>query len=607
MRTRAQAKVRAPNPVSSRASTRDCPIELIQPIRNAQEKLQEIAAVGACDGGHAAITAAEIRRADCRSRVDVIGSLSDLGGTNWNSVGQDFFFQGLIGNSHRQAVCRANFISDYATNAEKEALLNAKAKEAFDKNLDDLRDLVRLRDETEAFLKQSESDTRLLTDHGTFGLRAEGIEATKNELAEVEAQIARFMLAFPVGYDPDVANAYIEMARSDRFDATKLKSSLIEAQGKYLKAANYFQSKYQEAEPATGREPAKGNYCYGLDFKNMVGRNGEIGRWLKTIDDPSLRSKLSCQMTTFTEGRWRLTAATGVIGYAAMLFPAGRLAQAGTKAAWMVFGTATAAEAASTLFALNALREVCLDPEVMTSADQAACDPEKDFQREINPQPVAACAAGAALTAVGGVRTILGRYRQAKGLAAGPRGANSVEEVVPNAVLPRATKESVAADPKSFTSLTGKTADRVNAMAESGRLKLVRVAPGMDNHLLENLPVKPVPGRYYVVVKTKEGLVLSDYSLRHGGHRKLAAELGLPAPRKLDTEGTPAGGVVFYDDGVVVSGQSLRYPNQQSANDIARELKKMGFKILDKKAGPISGPNSTEKNPFDARNLPLGL
>lgn len=176
-----------------------------------------------------------------------------------------------------------------------------------------------------------------------------------------------------------------------------------------------------------------------------------------------------------------------------------------------------------------------------------------------------------------------------------------------NAVEPRpATFSNVQADPASYQSLTGRTLDLVDEYAAAGRLRLVDIKPGIEKTLKE-LPVKIVPGRYYVAVKTKDGLVVTDYPLQHGGHRKLTIELGLPAPRKLDTDGTPVGGVIFYDDGVVVSGQALRYPSSRNASDLARELKRMGFRIREKRAGPIRGPNSSPTGAFDARNIPLGL
>lgn len=204
------------------------------------------------------------------------------------------------------------------------------------------------------------------------------------------------------------------------------------------------------------------------------------------------------------------------------------------------------------------------------------------------------------------------------------RSASRVARTTPDADLPaaaqadgmtrrtaggsaeRASLENVGRDPGSYQALTGTTLSRVEELAKSGRLRLVDVQPG-DGSTLRDLPVRLVPGRYYVAVRTKNGIVLTDYSLRHGGHRMLTRELGLPAPRKLDTPGTSVGGAIFYDDGVSVSGQALRYPNEQNAADLARTLKSMGFRILEKRAGPIHGPNSSTPSSFDARNMPIGI
>ncbi len=172
--------------------------------------------------------------------------------------------------------------------------------------------------------------------------------------------------------------------------------------------------------------------------------------------------------------------------------------------------------------------------------------------------------------------------------------------------VPRATYAAVQRDPRAFQVLTGNTRERVRRFAENGRLRLVEIGPG-EKGTLRELPVDLVPGRYYVAAKDGRKLVLTDYPLRHGGHRKLTNELGLPAPRKLEVEGTTVGGVIFYDDGVVVSGQALRYPSDRNADGLARALEDMGFRVLRRHAGPASGPNSSPTQEFDMRNMPLGI
>lgn len=214
-------------------------------------------------------------------------------------------------------------------------------------------------------------------------------------------------------------------------------------------------------------------------------------------------------------------------------------------------------------------------------------------------EEASAAAAGetAAVAAKAGAAAPRGPLRR---LLDGVRGRSSAD------AEERATLENVARDPKAHQALTGTALARVDEMARSGRLRLVDVKPGSESTLRE-LPVRLVPGRYYVAVKTENGIVLTDYSLRHGGHRMLTMELGLPAPRKLDTPGTTVGGVIFYDDGVAVSGQALRYPSEQNAAELARALKGMGFRILEKRGGPIRGPNSSIPSEFDARNMPIGI
>lgn len=65
--------------------------------------------------------------------------------------------------------------------------------------------------------------------------------------------------------------------------------------------------------------------------------------------------------------------------------------------------------------------------------------------------------------------------------------------------------------------------------------------------------------------------------------------------QKLDREGAAAGGVIFTDDGALVSGKSVRYPDQDAANKIAAALKRAGIKVKFKTAEGIKELNPPEK------------
>ncbi|MES2962745.1 MAG: hypothetical protein V4760_02570, partial [Bdellovibrionota bacterium] len=86
-------------------------------------------------------------------------------------------------------------------------------------------------------------------------------------------------------------------------------------------------------------------------------------------------------------------------------------------------------------------------------------------------------------------------------------------------------------------------------------------------------------------------LAITEYNSLHGGHTALARSVGVETLRKLDRPGNAGGGVVFYDDGVEVSGKMIRYPDGRNANDLARQLQRMGFRVRNKTADSVRETN----------------
>lgn len=134
----------------------------------------------------------------------------------------------------------------------------------------------------------------------------------------------------------------------------------------------------------------------------------------------------------------------------------------------------------------------------------------------------------------------------------------------------------------------------VNRAVQSGRLQVVRIVRN-PNGPPSAVPLNPpniIPGRYYAAVRTQNGrIAIAEYDSLHGGHTALARAVGVPVLRKLDRDGQPAGGVIFENNGISVSGKILRYPDPRNAADLSRQFRQMGFRIRLSTGGSIRETN----------------
>lgn len=396
----------------------NCPIALFEPLRHVQAGGQSLLGGGrTC----ANVTLPEVNAYDCKTTVDNTSKLKVTDALN--DVAAGMFFQGLANNSHRQALCRTEFFNAYATDATKRDELNRATKTQFDSIKNDLHDLLTIKHRYEAN-RASFNDPRYM-DRSMFNDAAVGKARADEQLKEVDAQIAKLLLGVPMGYDPDVSRALIAMNEAGEFDVSRFQASIDQAKTKYFETAQYYQDKLIPVAGANGQP--KATYCLGLDYKNLAGSSGEMGRWLDGLPatnavEKSFQSKLRCQLeSTYGAGQSRLTTTAAVASFAVMLIPGvGEAEVAATAGARLMMGAAGVVRvgaAVDLMMSMNTLREECFRDTTVMSGDAGQCDAAKEFKKTINEPKTSSCAMGAlALASLPlGLRSAVQELRAARG------------------------------------------------------------------------------------------------------------------------------------------------------------------------------------------------
>lgn len=389
-----------------RQVTPNCPLPAFELAQYVKEGAQKTMA-GAWSCGD--LTKQELEKIDCGSYANVKGRIPQWSGVI-NTLGKDLFFQGLMANSAQRATCDANLIYTYATDQNKKNRLNAATEAAFQKISAELQSLTQKKAEIESLNSALDHDPRYSTSAMGFHLRAEAKQNNQAEIEKINQRMTKLVLQVPMGHDPDVAQALIAMGSSGKFDAQKFYNAMISAQAKYIDTAKYFQDKFVPFSNGQGQ------YCYGADLMNTLGKTGEIDRWMqtsvpsKTREDKLTHDKMQCYMKPYTIGQERLNTGMAIVGFASLFIPGAGEGVAATKAIARGFSALRAAGGVGLVLGLNSLREKCFTPEIaLNSSSSAQCDPVAQMETMINRRPTAECAVGGALVLAGGSAVALSR------------------------------------------------------------------------------------------------------------------------------------------------------------------------------------------------------
>jgi hypothetical protein len=588
----------------------NCPNEYVDELREAtQGAAQNLLGGGfRCKGN---TTLEDIRRLECKSGVRNIGRTLTVT-DDLDKISVRMFMQQLASNSHAQANCRLSFLSYYNSNTAEKARFNEAASKAFAAISDDLKTLTEYKAKLSSEYKQLQD--RSMGDRAVGSLNAEGRADYEKKIAETDQELTKMLLGVPMGYDPDVARALADMGATGTFDARKFEAGMAAAVAKYQKASEYYDNKFTVVDKANGR----GNYCLGIDYRNMAGDSGQMAKWADSLPAASpgeklFKQNLTCRLdATYGIGRSRWNTTSAVVGFAAMVFPltsggaaVARSVQFAGRAGSLLGAGMKASAAVSALFAMDSLRQECFPSGAMVSGDRLKpgekCDPKADFEKAIVEPNLLACGTGALMLGtvplhirnlIRGARALRAERKLASQVGNGDGSADNVEEIVVTGRR-KTPATSVA---------TSKTQQRLQENVQSGKIQVVKIDRDASGQI-NATPVSPdtvVTGRYYAVVELpdKRGLALAEYDSYHGGHTALARSMGVPVLRKLDRQGAVGGGVMFGPNGdVVISGKMLRYPDQQNADFLASAFRRMGFKVKAKTADGFSSIGIKETNP----------
>lgn len=380
-------------PLFAGADASNCPVALFEPLRKLKTAAQGLAG-GSWKCGN--LSPKDINTLECRSNLKNVGNKFSMA-DDANGMAIGMFFQSLASNSHQQASCRVKVLSKYAKEPEAQRQLNAKVEESFNKIHKRLKSLVVERNRLQANLNRMNIDSA--ADRAMSLMTYEGREQHKKLIVQTNLKIAKLLTAVPLGYDPDVGRAIIQMSLNSKFDANILKAGLASAGTKYEETSKY----YREKLITRGEE--RGNYCLGLDYRNLAGKSGQVTQWLSTLPsgtsaDRSLKEKLSCRLDAVYEtGNKRFSDGVLYAGFLTYLLPPAWLPRAGGAVIGGLELALRGGAAVAALLSMDAMRAQCFPPAGMISGEGQACDPDKEFAHVLKESNLTKCAGIVALNA----------------------------------------------------------------------------------------------------------------------------------------------------------------------------------------------------------------
>lgn len=358
----------------------NCPIALFEPIRAAKDKIQGfIGGASKCP----IMTERDLKALECRAAgPDFRENYSASESMNGIAVGE--FFQGLARNSHHQAKCRLGVLNKYFSDSNARSAFNVKAEQAFNRIHKKLRALVLERNKLQANLNRMK--TEAAADRAMSLATYKGREQHQKSIDRVGEQIARLLTTVPLGYDPEVGQAFIQMSLGSKFEANLLAEGIKNAAPKYKHSIGYYQSKLDD-----------GQYCLGIDYRNLAGKSGQVSQWLRsfpnqTPEERSLKHKLSCRLDAHYEtGNERFRNGVIIAGFATYMLPPAWIPRAGGALIGAAELVARGGAAIVALMSMDAMRAQCFPPTGVISGD-LKCDAEKDFARVIQEPNLTRCA-----------------------------------------------------------------------------------------------------------------------------------------------------------------------------------------------------------------------
>jgi len=589
-----------------------------------------------------------LRQAQVPVRTPV-GSPTDLAEKNAmvNGVWQQIAFR-----SHTYLSCRAQTLKLLSTDQKQRDSVTVKARDQFPDVKADIDKLLQARNAAPA--KNQANVLSRMDCSGVGGIYCKGVmdAQTQREQNSIDAAIAAVVAQVPFGYEQHVSEAIVEMVKAGRFDDKKFAAAIDQAQQKYENLDSYWTgTKKNNFRDSRIRNDKNGpHFCIDSEFKI----HASAGEWsaadqILTEIGPKDRIKGS-RLQCYIRGTYRddvqsakennqLVLALGTsVSYGLAIVATDGLAAGGFPAV-----ASLGVNTAIFLDQVKNMADVCLANDIaVTSQSASTCDAQRGLQNELGASEKGSCYKQIGMTLVSGLglgfelrtfaraRFMTGRQASAlesPGSLEPPPGglsmtASRAEEATENlgpeivvtapkkrglrALLPSksrsavgeggvppATPETVLGNQSLYQRLQTPMQSKVLKATATGKLKVFRVtrnAEGVNGY--ELLEPKIVPGRYYSAVRLPDGsIAIGEFPNRNGIHSASARAFGYQIRELGNPNGIPGGGLIFYDDGVVVSGFCRNYPSKANMDALVKSLRQMGIPVREKVPGRVKGTN----------------
>lgn len=320
------------------------------------------------------------------------------------------FWQDLARRSQSQLVCRQRAIKLAHTNPVARTRLMASASSGFEQIIDNVRSIMLMK---KASLRNNEAAVleQFGGQGGCSGLAyifcSDVIKARTERDSDIfERAIAEEISKLPYGHEIDVMESVIRMADTGTFDSEAYLNSLNLTFGKYENLANYYSDRFVVTDP----ENNKGLFCIDSEFKEFAAGSGVSHKLLTSLGraglmDSETANILNCRINSkYKEATENIDSFNNglflVGGGATALLTA--LPSGGGSLAAFATAASLGVSAASLSYQIGRAHKECTKQEFLISAQGGSevCEPEKNFDKEIDKFSAGGCALEAGLAAI---------------------------------------------------------------------------------------------------------------------------------------------------------------------------------------------------------------
>lgn len=297
-------------------------------------------------------------------------------------------WQDIANRSERQIYCRIDTVDKYFDNNSSRQALNGRASEKFEEVVDKIRGLILAkkrslqRNQREVFRRFDCSGL------AWFFCRDVVNESTERDIEKHEAAIATEIAKIPFGYEPDVAEALYVMAEQGSFDPNRFSYALDMTRRRYNSLADYYKERKGD-----------GSYCIDNEFKKKAVSSGVAQQLLSKYHSQHMSPAQKALVTCNIESKYKTTVenldqaanVAFMVGGAATAVMTAVPSGGGSIAAFGAIASA-GLSAASFAYQVKRSHEACFSREFVISAEGAeTCNPDADFQKEINQPNLTEC------------------------------------------------------------------------------------------------------------------------------------------------------------------------------------------------------------------------